>query len=78
MGYWLVSIILLVGAALGHVGSTMLREAYTQIRQVLFAVDRCILGKGFSEVEGSLELAIVCVVVFVADGHKIEVAATLV
>jgi hypothetical protein len=78
MGDWLVSIILLVGAALGHVCRAMLGEGDTQIGQVLLAVDGGILGEGLGEVEGALELSVVCVVIFVADGHQIEVAATLV
>jgi hypothetical protein len=72
------SIILLVGAALGDVCGAVLRKGDAEVAEVLLAVDGGVLDEGFSKVEGALELTVVGVVIFVADGHEVEVAATLV
>jgi hypothetical protein len=53
-------------------------ELNAQIGEKLIAVDGGILDETFSEVEGSLELAIVGVVCLISDGHQIEIASSLV
>lgn len=78
---WMISwasIILLVGAALGDVGGSVLGKSDTEVGQVLLAVDGSVLDEAFGKVEGALELAVVGVVVLVADGHEVEIATTLV
>ena len=67
-----------VGGFLGDIGGSVPGELNTQIGEKLFAVDGGILDETLSEVEGSLELAVVGVVCLISDGHQIEIASSLV
>jgi len=67
-----------VGAALGNARRSVLRQGHSQIGQVLVAVGRAVLDEPLSEVEGALELAVVGVVVLIANSDEVQVAAALV
>lgn len=72
------SIILLVSGAFGDISGAVSGQGDAEIGQVLLAVCGGVLGKGFSEVESALELAVVGIMILVADSHKVKIAASLV
>jgi hypothetical protein len=67
-----------VGGFLGDVGGAVGTGPRSEVVEELFRVDRAVLGQGLGQVEHTLELPVVGVVLLVAAGGQVEVAAALV
>ena len=67
-----------MGGALGDARRSMLRQCHPQICQILLTVNGSVLHESLGKVESALEFAVVGIVVLIAHGHEVEVAAALV
>jgi len=69
---------LFVGCFFGNIGGSASGEVNSQIVKELVAVDWGIFDLSFSEVEHSLELPVIGVVLFVSDCHKVQISSSFI